>query len=84
MKRSKEDHKLWQHEIEVCDKWIPRIREAAALYWSAAKHSVGTPQYDLVDSYIDWAEYEEERLANAIAHKQRILDYLAGKIGPWW
>ena len=81
--RDKRTHELWVHELEDCDKWIPRIESEARAYANMADTIQGYAP-ELAQTYRELAQSTRERAQRAKERKQRIIDYLAGRIGPWW
>ena len=81
--RGKDVQSLWAHEITSLTTWIGRIRSEARAYANMAE-SCKEYAPDLVQEYLDWARWANQRALAAVGRRQKIRDYLAGKIGPWW
>jgi hypothetical protein len=81
--RDQKTHELWQHDLDSLNVNIPRIESQVRL-WERTADNLQDIDPVLAQDYRDFAEYTQMRADRAKKRKQRILDYLSGKIGPWW
>ena len=81
--RSEQTQELWAHELATLDLWIARLTSEANSYTNMAKDCQAYAP-ELVQGYLDWACWTNDRKVRAQERRQQIRDYLDGNIGPWW
>ena len=79
----KETQDLWASELASLNRSILLIESEARAYLNMA-NSCRDYAPELVQEYIDWAVWASKRAEAARERRQKIQDYLAGKINQWW
>lgn len=81
--RDTETQRLWTPELARAKRAARECMERANMYLETADNLKPFAP-ELAGEYLDYALATKERAAEFETEAQRIQDYLAGRIGPWW